>query len=253
MAQPEPSLPGADRIRSLKDEDSIFQAFDAYPWTKDTMFLSGLSAILGPPDTPGSPSDMAVHARIFYYAQRIGVQIDFAKYKDWLSRHPGHTPPQVLPEEYRSPSASSPSEPPLPWQQAAPKADLYVDRKAAAENATGDQPSYPMGFAEMLKLLQEGKPIPGIKQIPNTVVRDPVSLEPIFAKSLVLAWQEAQTHPSSQSVKPVGSRAAPKKPWERDNPQMAPEVNLPKALDTEFPQLDTEAAEATSAADPVAS
>ncbi|KAK9441926.1 uncharacterized protein G6M90_00g049240 [Metarhizium brunneum] len=228
MAQPEPSLPGADRIRSLKDEESIFQAFDAYPWTKDTMFLSGLSAILGPPDTPGSPSDMAVHARIFYYAQRIGVQIDFAQYKDWLSRHPGHTPPQVLPEEYRSPSAPSPSEPPLPWQQAAPKADLYVDRKAAAENATGDQPSYPMGFAEMLKLLQEGKPIPGIKQIPNTVVRDP-------------------------SVKPVGSRAAPKKPWERDNPQMAPEVNLPKALDTEFPQLDTETAEATSAADPVAS
>ncbi|KHO01952.1 uncharacterized protein MAM_00953 [Metarhizium album ARSEF 1941] len=171
---------------------------------------------------------MAVHARIFYYAQRIGVHIDFAKYKDWLSRHPDHKPPQLLPQEYRSAPAASPSEPLLPWQQAAPRADLYVDRTAAAENASGNEPSYPMGFAEMLKLLQEGKPIPGIKQIPNTVVRDP-------------------------SVKPIGSRAAPKKPWERGTTHITTEVNLPKALDREFPQLDTESAEATSAADAVAS
>lgn len=116
---------------------------------------------------------MAIHARIFYYAQRIGVQIDFAKYTDWLARNPNHKPPQVLPEEY----LTSTEEPLLPWQQAAPKADLYVDRKAAAdENASGDQPSYPMGFAEMLKLLQEGKPIPGIRQIPNTIARDPVRI-----------------------------------------------------------------------------
>ncbi|OAA35686.1 hypothetical protein NOR_07877 [Metarhizium rileyi] len=229
MAQSEPSLPGADRIRSLKDEDAVFQAFDSYPWTKDTMFLSGLSAILGPPNTAGSPSDMAIHARIFYYAQRIGVQIDFISYKDWLSRNPDHNPPQVLPEEY-APPTTSPSKPLLPWQQAAPKTELYVDRKYAAESPSGDQPNYPIGFAEMLKLLQEGKPVPGIRQIPNTVVRDP-------------------------SVKPIGARAAPKKPWERDTGQVAPEMNLPNALDTDFPQLEIESAEATltSAADPVAS
>lgn len=28
----------------------------------------------------------------------------------------------------------------------------------------------------MIKLIQEGKPIPGIRQIPNTIERDPVSL-----------------------------------------------------------------------------
>jgi hypothetical protein len=44
MAQPDPSpaFSGADRIRSLTDEDAVFQAFDAYPWTKDTMFLVSL-------------------------------------------------------------------------------------------------------------------------------------------------------------------------------------------------------------------
>lgn len=122
---------------------------------------------------------MAIHARIFYYAQRIGVQVDFAKYTAWLSNNPNHKAPQVLPEEY----LTAKSEPLLPWQQAAPKTDLYVDRKAAAaEDASraGGEPSYPMAFAEMLKLLQEGKPIPGIRQIPNTIARDPVRLYPLW-------------------------------------------------------------------------
>lgn len=39
MAEPQPPFPGADRIRSLTDQDSIFRAFDAYPWTKDSAFL----------------------------------------------------------------------------------------------------------------------------------------------------------------------------------------------------------------------
>lgn len=53
-----------------------------------------------------------------------------------------------------------------------------MDRSAASQASPGGagEPSYPMGFAEMLKLLQEGKPIPGIRQIPNTVARDPVRL-----------------------------------------------------------------------------
>jgi hypothetical protein len=126
---------------------------------------------------------MATHARIFYYAQRIGVTIDFARYQSWLEENHDHTIPDVLPDEYllaaetrdkgKGPELSTPS---LPWQDAAPKTALYVDRQAASASAApgGGEPNYPMAFAEMLKLLQEGKPIPGIRQIPNTVIRDPV-------------------------------------------------------------------------------
>ncbi|KAJ6441933.1 hypothetical protein O9K51_05484 [Purpureocillium lavendulum] len=250
---------GADRIRSLTDDDSIFQAFDSYPWTKDKAFLSGLSAILGEPGSPnpqGSPTDIATHARVFYYAQRIGVQIDFAQYQQWLAAHPDHQPPQVVPEEYLSaaqpgadedveaPSSSGAQAPALSWQQAAPKADLYVDRSAAASQSAsgaGGEPNYPMAFAEMLKLLQEGKPIPGIRQIPNTVARDPVRL----ARD-VIPIVEHICLPHEQGVKPIGSRAAPKKPWERDEVTAPPEMDLPHSLDTEFPPLDTEASEAQS-------
>ncbi|CAM1503924.1 Fc.00g015150.m01.CDS01 [Cosmosporella sp. VM-42] len=215
MAQPQPSLSGAERIRALKDEDSVFQAFNAYPWKKDKMFMSGLYAILGEPNQQNpqaSLSDMAIHARVFYYAQRIGVTIDFARYQAWVAGHPDRKAPDVLPEEYIK--AQQPAAPVLDWQKAAPKADLYVDRKAAAQSGSGDGPDYPMGFAEMLKLLQEGKPVPGIRQIPNTVVRDP-------------------------SVKPVGARAAPRKPWEKDVVAPVPTLSsVPQALDTEFPPID---------------
>ncbi|PNP84537.1 hypothetical protein FNYG_02166 [Fusarium nygamai] len=212
------SLTGADRIRALKDETAIFTAFDTYPWSKDKNFMSGLYAILGEPgqqNPQASLADMAIHARIFYYAQRIGVNIDFSAYKAWLASNPEYQPPDVLPEEYRQRDVANASPVPvLDWQKAAPKTDLYIDRKtAAAQSGSQDQPSYPMGFAEMIKLIQEGKPVPGIRQIPNTVVRDP-------------------------AVKPVGARAVPRKPWEKDTTVDMPALpDLPKALDTEFPPV----------------
>ncbi|KAH7157041.1 hypothetical protein EDB81DRAFT_411254 [Dactylonectria macrodidyma] len=219
MAQPSQSaLSGAERIRALKNEGAVFQAFDAYPWKKDKMFMSGLYAILGEPgqqNPQASLADMAIHARVFYYAQRIGVSIDFASYQAWLSQDPDRQPPDVLPEEYHrfSNPPQNPPTPALDWQKAAPKAELYVDRKAAVQSPS-DQPNYPMGFAEMLKLLQEGKPVPGIRQIPNTVVRNPL-------------------------VKPVGARAVPRKPWEKDIDPSAPVLpDVPKALDSEFPPVD---------------
>lgn len=137
---------------------------------------SGLYAILGDPSTnnpQASLNDMATHARIFYYTQKIGVTIDFARYSSWLDSNPDHQPPNVLPDEYTKGPAPG-QEPALDWQKAAPKADLWVDKKASIPQG-GDQPSYPMGFAEMIQLLQEGKPVPGVKSIPNTIVRDPVS------------------------------------------------------------------------------
>ncbi|KAM0343707.1 hypothetical protein ACHAPU_008298 [Fusarium lateritium] len=226
------SLSGAERIRALKDDNAVFTAFDTYPWTKDKNFMSGLFAILGEPgqqNPQASLSDMAIHARIFYYAQRIGVKIDFGAYKTWLDSDTEHQAPDVLPEEYRQLDETiSPSAPALDWQKAAPRADLYIDRKAAAaaaQSGSQDQPNYPMGFAEMIKLIQEGKPVPGIRQIPNTVVRDP-------------------------TVKPVGTRTAPRKPWEKDVTADAHTYtlpDLPRALDTEFPPIhDDVAAPSTS-------
>ncbi|KAH6610245.1 hypothetical protein Trco_000265, partial [Trichoderma cornu-damae] len=225
MAEPQEPFPGADRIRSLTDQDSVFKAFDAYPWTKDSAFLSGLRAILGAPNSTnpqgGSLRDIATHARIFYYAQRIGVQIDFASYQAWLSQHLDHQPPHIIPHDYEQLAdvGKQPESPPssaTPWQQAAPKADLYVDRSLQSQaSGEGGEPAYPLAFAEMIKLLQEGKPIPGIRQIPNTIERDP-------------------------TVKPVGSRPVPKKPWEKEALAAAgaDAAGDENTLDLEFPPME---------------
>ncbi|KAL2759669.1 hypothetical protein ACRALDRAFT_1074133 [Sodiomyces alcalophilus JCM 7366] len=225
MTQP---MPGAERIRAIQDPDGMYQAFDSYPWTKDKTFLSGLYAILGDPNSAnprGDPSELALHARIFYYTQRVGVTIDFASYKDWLARHPDHTPPNVIPEGYgaaRSATATTgESTDAVPaWQASAPKADLYVEKGTSPTQpgGDGDTPAYPMGFAEMLQRLQRGETIPGIREIPDTVIRDP-------------------------TVKPVGARPAPKKPWEKDVPPVTREPL--SALDSSFPSLEDEKTTAT--------
>ncbi|KAM0325402.1 hypothetical protein ACHAQA_007388 [Verticillium albo-atrum] len=233
MSQTAPSLAGAERIQAIQDADGMFKAFDSYPWTKDKNFLSGLSAILGDPNASnprGEPAELALHARVFYYAQRVGVRIDFAQYKAWLTAHPDHTPPDVLPEEYArsapqdttsssssAAAAAAAAAGSVPaWQTSAPKADLYVDKSqpAAAQQGGADEPAYPMGFAEMLQRIQQGLPIPGIKEIPDTVVRDP-------------------------TVKPFGARAAPRKPWEKDNSSAQAAEGAPAVVDASFPPLDT--------------
>lgn len=32
-------LAGVDRIRALQDDNSVFTAFDSYPWKKDKAFM----------------------------------------------------------------------------------------------------------------------------------------------------------------------------------------------------------------------
>jgi hypothetical protein len=113
----------------------------------------------------------------------------------WLKKSKGK---EVLSEPEPGSELESPPDVDLPsWQTAAPRARLYVDRKDAQEppspprdGQSPDEPSYPLRFAEMLRMLQEDIPIPGIRQIPDTIIRDP-------------------------TAKPFGARVAPRKPWEQ--------------------------------------
>lgn len=175
---------------------------------------SSSSAAAGP--VPVSrPQDMAIRARIFYYTQRVGVTLSFDEYVAWLAAHPSHTPPDILPDEYKaSPSyspqpstgAADPSQSTLAWQAAAPKTSLWVDKGAgqdgstAAEGAAAGEAPYPSTFQHIVELIASGKPVPGIKEIPNTVVQDP-------------------------NITPFGKMTRPRKPWEKDVPSQELEEN----------------------------
>lgn len=41
-----------------------------------------------------------------------------------------------------------------------------------------------------------------------------------------------------KSVKPIGARTVPRKPWEKDTPPETASLDINQALDTSFPDLE---------------
>lgn len=239
-----------------QQDQEVFSQFHKYPWRTDLAFLKGLIALLGGveklhPDP--THADLALHARIFYYRKVRQIQVEFSAYKLWIDGNSGNSTPapdqDVLSALYwaqgrvaavqgppppnpvhavatfaqkyalRSREAGDTSQDPpsgLAWQQAAPKLDLRVDRNAVSGSDSGDAAPYPNHFAELIAAVRANKPVPGVREIPDTVVRDP-------------------------EVKPVGRMAAPRKPWEAnivDSSQLGQIVLQDFEIQQEFPPLD---------------
>lgn len=104
---------------------------------------------------------MTIRARCFYYARKKNVKIDYDAYKT-----------HVHSKNSDSVLAASPPVAPQAPESAYPN------------------PAYPTSFADIVAMIQEGKPIPGIKDVPSTVLSD-------------------------KATKPTASRR--KKPWEKDD------------------------------------
>ncbi|SPN98519.1 uncharacterized protein DNG_01564 [Cephalotrichum gorgonifer] len=201
------AAPPNDTGESVRQED-LFMAFDTYPWIKDPKFMTLIKTSLQR-QTP-TPEATIRHARTAYFTRVLGFPLSPPAYAAFLAAHPSHVAPDaaLLASVVGGPSAPA-------WQSAAPKTELYIDR-AAAGGGGGGGPAYPERFAELIRCIKEGKPVPGVREIPDTILRDP-------------------------SAKPVGSRPAPRKPWERDDvkTETATGAGVTPPLDQDFPPLDT--------------
>ncbi|KAF2792013.1 hypothetical protein K505DRAFT_279594 [Melanomma pulvis-pyrius CBS 109.77] len=173
------SVPGA-----ADGLDDVYRALEAYNWDDDVEFQSGLSAILGSNSSPEQATELTLRARCFYYARKYSINIDFDAYKAYRNARgrpaivPNGVQPSAVPASAEPAGgilpvpSSSPSEPPAP---------------------------YPTSFAHIVELVTTGQPIPGIKEIPSTVL-------------------------TGQGTQPVQTRR--KKPWEKDEaPTLAQEEN----------------------------
>ncbi|KAI0442823.1 hypothetical protein F4803DRAFT_344056 [Xylaria telfairii] len=220
MAAPAASQRVADIQRRAAEKPEVaFKAFDTYPWQADQLFNRKLTAALYAVEPEGSQlAEIALQMRIDRFAERIKIQIDKDAYKQWLSKT-GNLPPrlfsdqniaqevegQVPPEQRRLAILHAefgyPSDNPAPepvdssipsWQRAAPKAELFIPKNtASSSNSDGAALPYPKKFEEIVKFLETGEMIPGIRQIPDTVIDDP-------------------------SISTRGTMQAPLKPWERN-------------------------------------
>lgn len=140
--------------------------------------------------TPSAAPEAKIrHARTAYFTRVLGFPLSPQSYAAFLVANPSHTPadPSLLAIIQGVPA----------WQVAAPKADLFVDRTA---RDSGDGPSYPGKFAELIRCIKEGTPVPGVREIPDTILRDPVSLMLLSCLGLNV---------SLTSVRSLQSRSAP--------------------------------------------
>lgn len=80
------------------------------------------------------------------------------------------TGPEAGDEASRGIDPSTPA-----WMAAAPKTELYVDRRMAVNGDDSSSPAYPERFAQIIKAIQTGEPVEGIVEIPDIVARNPVS------------------------------------------------------------------------------
>ncbi|KAJ5495597.1 hypothetical protein N7539_000713 [Penicillium diatomitis] len=200
---------------------SDFESLRAYSFTSDSEFANGLAIILNHPGTPASEEeitrddDLVMKAKCYFFSRYdIGIlvrqknenmkkktpvqilidpgrkknitpAIDFAAYKAWLNTGPAKTASvHALPEVSDEPSAETSGE---------------ISRPSAPD------PAYPNSFAQIVELITTGQPIPGIEQIPDTVLEghDISSEKPRRRKP----WEKDENGTSSPDMVVSGNTA----------------------------------------------
>ena len=140
--------------------------------------------------SPITPDEHKIRfARSAYFTRVIGIPVSVPEYTAWLANHPDHPSPDpsllaslldpAASEKESEPSQAEEDSSRPAWQAAAPKAELYIDRSgeaSTADQSSADGPAYPSRFAELIRCIKEGLPVPGVREIPETIVRDPVSV-----------------------------------------------------------------------------
>jgi hypothetical protein len=135
------------------DSSYLFHQLDNYPWNDDQEFQNGLKAILGSTQDQTQLEHLTLRAKCYYYARKSGTKVDFEGYKRWVE-----SGGEAGEASGRSMKADAPAVQPAESQTA-----------STGTGSMGDAPK-PASFAEICDLIAEGKPIPGIKDIPDTVL-----------------------------------------------------------------------------------
>lgn len=161
----------------------LYHQLDEYPWNEDEDFQGGLRAILGSVQDPAQVDHLTLRAKCYYYARKSGTPVDFDGYKQWVeSLRNGITPSNGI--------SAGPTVNALEHSTAQPEQSTSTGagEDVGGMSGMGNAP-YSASFAEICEMIAEGKPIPGIKDIPDTVLEGQAS--------------ESQTQRR-------------KKPWEKD-------------------------------------
>ena len=159
-----------------------YEILHNHDFDHDPEYQAGLSSILG--QVPAGLSEeeqdgVILDAKCFYISRKYSLDppLESAQYQAWL-------------QDSRS-SSSAPAQNPETSSSEVPSTTA----------ADASQPAYPPTFAELVDLITQNKPIPGIEEIPDTVIPD-ASLTAPSDDSLALG---------------ADTRMGRRKPWEKES------------------------------------
>ncbi|KAI7862530.1 hypothetical protein BDF14DRAFT_1854270 [Spinellus fusiger] len=138
---------------------TTFEAFSTYNFENDQRFKDGMSSLLERYSQDNSlvAEDMIEQARWFYYTKFI-EQFDLSAYRQWKKNN-GTV---LVTTETESPAtdlANTPTE--------MPAIDKQTDE--LSEETKEEHTHRRFTFQELVEMIESGKEIPGIKQIPTTL------------------------------------------------------------------------------------
>lgn len=209
MASPAPTS-NPTQPATTAEHDPDFAKFDEYPWARDRAFLvrlppplnnpnqtntpqQGLTAMLGPLSNTFERQKalgVTLQARIWWYKSKFNVEIDRAAYESYTSSSTSQPPSSIdsalldkiddIQRRMGTTTTTGPVTGNLPaWMVEAPrKVDLSAKADdggaTAAPREGGGAAPYPAHFQAIIEAVTTGKTVPGVRDIPNTVVRQEV-------------------------------------------------------------------------------
>ncbi|KAK5058609.1 hypothetical protein LTR84_010872 [Exophiala bonariae] len=193
--EPAESLPPPAAAPTPQDQTSptqLYTAISRYPFGSDTEYQSGLAAILGHPSTPTTEAEIAeqhelvLQVQCFYFARKYNTPpVEPAGYAAWLSARggegDGQAQSQPQPQQDRAgpstgvadaipPTQTASSVPPASASVEPPSQSQTQTTPSTAQAADDEPPPYPNSFAAIVDLITRNIPVPGIEEIPTTVL-----------------------------------------------------------------------------------
>lgn len=167
----EPHDQQASSDASLQSENGVFAGLSLYPFDSDSEYLRGLSAILGHSSTPPSASeisqnaDLVLQVKCFYFTRKHELPpIDPSAYRTWLQSRPSDPAAPVLASAQASHLSST-----APQDESGVAADVSTSLEPKA-GGPDEPPPYPTSFAAIVDLITRNVPVPGIEEVPATVL-----------------------------------------------------------------------------------
>ncbi|KAK3813485.1 MAG: hypothetical protein JOS17DRAFT_779380 [Linnemannia elongata] len=174
---------------TVQQQEQLFQKFESYDFESDANFQAGLRSIIGNNQNKSAQEQKeAVEKAKYFYYSRFVQNFDYNQYQAWRQLKAATSADQDEPQGSSAP----------PSTNAAPIINETVAEESQSSSATAADPTYPKSFQEICELIASGKPIPGIRQIPNNLAEGTPSEAKLAPK--LKPWEKKKAASAEEPV-----------------------------------------------------